>query len=131
HQGSVGRQRGANAAAGGVLGKLEDIVTVERLAAAENQDRIGEVGNLRNDVQRFLGRQVGRRHQLRRRGAALDTTQVTTLGYFPEDQPRLVFFLVGWMGAISRHDCFSSTPLWLQTARCYASKIGFRQPKGP
>ncbi len=121
HQGSVGRQRGANAAAGGVLRELENVVTVKRLAAAEHQDGIGELGNLRNDVQGFAGRQVGRRHQLRRGGAAVDAAQVAAFGDLPEDQPRFVFLLACRMGAAWCHDCFSSPPL-----RNYGSFLCFQ-----
>src|SRR5580698_638722 len=92
-QRAVGRQRRTDAAAGGVLGELKNVVTIKWLAAAQHQDRIGEFGNLRNDVQRFAGGQVGRGHQLGRGGAAVDTAQVAALGDLPENQPRFVFFL--------------------------------------
>ena len=47
----------------------------------------------------LLGRQVGRRHQLGRGGAAVDAAQIAALGNFPEDQARLVFFLARRMSA--------------------------------
>ncbi len=112
-QRAVGRQRRADAATGGVLSQLKNVVTVQRLAAAQHQDRVGELGDLRNDVQRFAGGQVGRRHQLSRSGAAVDAAQIAALGDLPEDQPRFVFFLArrmilrGMRAARYRcHDCY-------------------------
>ena len=91
HQRAVGGQRGAQAAAGRVFGELEDVGAVKRFASAEHEDGISEVGNLGDDVERFLGRQIVGRHQLRRRGAAMDAAQVAALGDLPENQPRRVF----------------------------------------
>src|SRR5208283_4291610 len=66
-QGAVGSQRGTQAAAGGIFRQFKNIGTIQRLAAAEHEDGTAKVGNLRDDVERFLGGQIGGRHQLGRR----------------------------------------------------------------
>ena len=126
YQRSVGGQRDAQTAAGGVFGQLENVVTVERFTAAEHEDGIAEVGNLGNDVERFVGRQIGRRHQLGRGSAAVDAAQVTALGNFPENQARRVLFGGRWMGtAVALAHCCFSSPALAELGSWYASKIGF------
>ena len=74
----------------------------------------------------LLGRQILRRHQFGRRGAAMDAAQVAALGDFPEDQPRLVFLLAaGW--ALPFACChYVFLPLLCgTTAHFYDSTIGF------
>ena len=46
HQRAVGGQRDAQPETGGVFRQFENVGTVERLAAAEHEDGIAEVGNL-------------------------------------------------------------------------------------
>ena len=90
-QRAVSSQSDPQAAAVGVFSKLKNVAAVQGLAAAEHEDGVPEIRDLGDDVERFFGRQIVRRHQLGRGGAAVDATQVTTLGDLPENQPRRVF----------------------------------------
>ena len=132
-QRAVGGQRDAQAAAGGIFGQLEDIGAVKRFASAEHEDGISEVGNLGDDVERFLGGQIVGRHQLRRRGAAMNASQVAALGDLPENQPRRVFLLrrIGRTAIALCHCVVFLSPLLRITARFYVSTIGFSRPKRP
>ena len=87
-QGAVGGQGDAQAFVGGILRQLEDVRAIERFAAGEHQDRVGEGGNLIDDVQALRGGQVVGRGKLGGGGAAMHATQVTAFGDFPKNQAR-------------------------------------------
>ncbi len=90
-QGSVGGQGDPQALIGGVPRQLEDVRTIERLAAGEHQDGVGEGGDLIDDVQALRGGQVVGRGKLGGGGAAMHATQITAFGDFPKNQARQRF----------------------------------------
>ena len=94
HERTVGGQGDAQPFVGRVASELENIGTVERFSAAQYENRVRGCGDLVDDAECGAGGKIGGRTQLRGGCAALNATQVASLGDFPENQTCLVFAVV-------------------------------------
>src|SRR5579884_3824444 len=94
--------------------EIEDVVTIERLPAAEHQDGISEIGYLLDDFDRTAGGKVSGRTELGGGGTTMNATKVAALGDFPENQAwlelRCIVFLAGTCCQSCFHDVLLIQP---------------------
>ncbi len=88
-QRAVGGQGHAQFLVRGIARELKDVGAIKRFSAAQHQDGVGGFGNLVNDAERELGGKIVGGTKFGGTGAAVNATQIATLGDFPEDQARL------------------------------------------
>ena len=78
-------QRDANAVVGGVLNQIEDIRTLQGIAASEHEHRSFQFGDLIDETFRLSGGEFKRAADRLRTSAAVNAGKVTGLGSFPND----------------------------------------------
>ncbi len=90
NQSAIRGQCHAQALVRAIARQPENVGTEQGFATTEHQDGRRDRCNLVDDVQRYLGREVGGRTQFRSAGPAMDAAEITSFGQLPENQAWLV-----------------------------------------
>ena len=88
HQRPTGRRHRPQTAVGGRAGELQEVRPEHRLAAREDENRLGEGGDVVDEPQRLRGRELAVERPEARGRAAVDAAQGTGPGELPGDEHR-------------------------------------------